>query len=639
VQTRMQEVREQKVTELMQKEDKQANEVAKKIRNTSLARLTTEEYIENQLLPQVNGYSEDIRDLHDQLTFEEEEKTNEVLNSYFDVTWATNDKGEKYVKEKTFVPSKLAEDITNDIPIAKNLDLGKVFIWRNGQWQLKAQDVFENIAGNRLQQEYKRNRVNDAWEKANTDKLIRNKDWRSPGHKVNLVGGCYDYEKDRLVEKKPGDRFLHKIHYKYDENAECPNFKHFLREVLPEEETREKLLESLGLALLPDVHGKALLLTGEGANGKTVILKIMDALMEGGNTVEKGIHSLTQQFDIDALYGKLVMTDEDMSGSKLSEQNTSFFKKMVGGGKIPAEEKYGDSYDFYPTVTPIFCANTIPPTPDRGNSFFRRWTIIKFPITFKSNPSDEDPTEKQKQPESQVLDPIINDDEEMRGVLRLLIEKGVKAHQRDSQEVKCQRTPEQIQELWDEHSSPIYAFLKKTVSQGRHPEEAELNESYSSDWIRKDNLFKLCKAYSIARSNKRVTKKKISRALDNLDYYFDERHRPRDNRERVMAYGGLKLKVYELPDNLRPLVNEESQQSIVLDQSDVPLITRVEDFIKDYTKTEAKQVDRLVDKMLEDDVISQEEKDKVVDEDNGVIDSLKHEGIVFEPSRGKIRSL
>jgi len=635
VDDRLQEIKEKKVTELKQKEDEHAREVAKKIRNTSIARLSTESYIDNELVPQVNGYSDEVRDLGDQLVFEKEEATQEVLDSYFDITWGTTQDGESYIKNKDFIPSRLAEDITNDIPIAKNIDLGKVFVWNNGHWTLNAQDVFENVAADRLKEEFKKTRVSNAWEKANTQNLIRNKDWRSPSHKVNLVGGAYDYERDKLVEKHPEDRFLHKIHYRYDEDAECPNFKQLLREVLPEDKDREKLMESLGLALLPDIHGKALMLTGEGANGKTLILKIFDALLDGGNSVEKGIHSLTQQFDIDNLYGKLAMTDEDMSGSKLSEQNVSFFKKMVGGGKIPAEEKYGDSYDFYPQTTPIFCANDIPPTPDRGKSFFRRWTIIKFPVTFSSNPSDEDPMEKQKKPEEQILNPIINNEEEMRGILRLLIEKGVQAYQRDSQEVKAQRTPEEVKELWDEHSSPIYAFLKKAINQGTHPEEAEFEESYIADWIRKDNLFKLAKAYAKQRSNKRITKKKINQALENLDYYFDERHRPRDNGERVMAYGGLKLKKYEIPENLHPLINENSSQTVIEEKMDVPLAQRVEDFIKEHADKNPRDIEDVIDLMEEKSVVDDGEVDRVSE----IIEDFKSEGLVFEPTPGKIQSL
>lgn len=632
---RLEEVRQQKITELKQEETSEALQVAKKLQNTSLARLTTKEYIEEQIVPEVNGYSEHVLDLHDQLCFENKENKQTVLDSYFDITYGTNQNGEKYIKSKTFVASRLAEDVTSDYPIAKNIDLGKVFVWNNGHWTLNAQDVFENESGNRLGEEFTRTRVNNAWEKANTQNLIRNKDWRSPSHKVNIVGGSYDYEKDKLVEKHPSDRFLHKIHYRYDEEAECPNFLNFLEEVLPEKEDRQKLLESLGLALLPDVHGKALLLTGEGANGKTLILKILDHLLEGGNTVEKGIHSLTQQFDIDNLYGKLAMTDEDMSGSKLSQQNVSFFKKMVGGGKIPAEEKYGDSYDFYPQVTPIFCANDIPPTPDRGKSFFRRWTIIKFPVTFSSNPSEDDPMEKQKVPEEKLLNPIINSDEEMRGILRLLIEKGVEAYNRDSQEVTGQRNHQEVKELWDEHSSPIYAFLKKAVNQGRHPEEAEFEESYSADWIRKDNLFKLTKAYAKQRSNKRITKNKITNALENLDYYFDERHRPRDNGERVMAYGGLKLKKYEVPENLHALINESSEQSVIANKMDVPLVTRVEDFINDYANTEPRQIETLIEKMEERELIAESEIDKF----DTIIEELKSDGLIFEPSSGKVQSL
>lgn len=556
-------------------------------------------------------------------------------NQYFDIDWQKNDAGEWYIKSKDFVPRWLTDDIMNDYPIAKNIDLGKVYVWHNGHWSLNAKDIFENIAGDRLGDEFKDSRVRDSWQKANTQNLVRGEEWRSPSHKVNIQGGAYDYDKDEVVEKNPEDRFLHKIKYPYDPEAECPKFRELLEELLPEKEDRDKLLESLGLALLPDVHGKGLLFAGEGANGKTIILKIFDKILDGPNTIEMGIHNLEKGFDIDNLYGKIVMTDEDMSGSKLSEQNTSFFKKMVGGGKIGAEEKYGASYDFYPTTTPVFCANNIPPTPDRGKSFFRRWTIIKFPVTFSIDPDPDNPYEKEMKPESEILDPIQQNPSELRGILKLLIDKGVEAYNRDSQEVTGQRTWQEVKELWDEHSSPIYAFLKKAVAQGKHPDETDLNESYSADFVRKEDLFKLCQAYSKQRSNKRVTKNKIKNALENLDYYFDGRFRPQDNGERVMAYGGLKLKKYEIPENLHPLINEGSRQSVIEEKNDTPLRERIKEYVKDNADRDSKKISEVEDGMDEEGLVSESEIEKIED----VIEDLTSQGVVFEPEPGKIQAL
>lgn len=638
---RLEEVRSQFVTEMKESEKEGSNRVAHKIQETAMPRLTTRNYIDNILIDNFPDFEDELWKLYEDLKFEEDEKDDSLLEAYFDVDWRKNDQDEWYIHSKTFEPSRLAKDVKNDFPVAKNHDLDKVFIWMDGVWQGGAENFVRNVAKERLGNEYRTKRVGQAWSYLQNDELVRNGDWRSPNHKVNIVGGAYDYEKDKVVEKEPHDRFLHKIKYRYNPDAECPNFEEFLIEVLPDKKDRDKLLESFGLAILPDVHGKALMLQGEGANGKTLILKILNHLLEGGNTIEKGIHLLEQGFDIDNLYGKIVMTDEDMSGDKLSSQNVSFFKKMVGGGKIPAEEKFGDSYDYYPTVTPIFCANDIPPTPDRGNSFWRRWTIINFPYTFKDNPNPDDPTEKQARPESKILNPIVNDREEMEGILALIIEKGVEAYQRENQQVTGQRSPEEIKELWDEHSSPVYAFCKQYIEQGRHPDEARGGDFKWSeaDYLKKDDLFKIVKAYASQRTNTRITKNRLTDALKNLDYYIDERARPR-REDRDMCYGGIKLKLFKLPEKYHPLIDKTSKQSVIRDRHERSLNDRVMSFLRDKTKNgNPVNIEDATEQMKEKDIIQEEEVEKIGDFEAGLLSELSNEGQVFQPKPGKVQVL
>jgi len=88
--------------------------------------------------------------------------------------------------------------------------------------------------------------------------------------------GLWDIKKKELIDFTPEYVFLSKIETNYVNDADCPKFKKFLKQVL---ETNKEFLvvqEWLGYCLLNDVRfSKALLLYGDGENGKSVLLNVI----------------------------------------------------------------------------------------------------------------------------------------------------------------------------------------------------------------------------------------------------------------------------------------------------------------------------------------------------------------------------
>lgn len=151
-------------------------------------------------------------------------------------------------------------------------------------------------------------------------------------NKICLQNGVLDLETLELTEHSPKYGFLMKLPVEYRKDADCPKFKQFLEEVVSNNFAVEQkndikaLVEVLGFCLMPDYSlQKAVGLVGEGANGKSVFLQVVKALIGVENCCAVGLHELVEdKFATSRLYGKMVNIYPDLS---------SKFLKYTGGFK------------------------------------------------------------------------------------------------------------------------------------------------------------------------------------------------------------------------------------------------------------------------------------------------------------------
>jgi putative DNA primase/helicase len=125
---------------------------------------------------------------------------------------------------------------------------------------------------------------------------------------------------------------------------------------------------------------KGLLLVGEGSNGKSTFLKIVEALAGRENTSFLSIGDLHQETTRSGLEGKLVNISDELPNYSL--KNTEMFKKLMGGSAT-ARKLYQDAGDMDNTAKFIFSCNELPMTTDVSHGMFRRLAIVPFAATFK----------------------------------------------------------------------------------------------------------------------------------------------------------------------------------------------------------------------------------------------------------------
>jgi putative DNA primase/helicase len=173
-----------------------------------------------------------------------------------------------------------------------------------------------------------------------------------------------------------------------DPNATCPRWIRFLDEVLEADtECIAILQEFVGLCLVPDTsYQKALILVGEGANGKSVLLQVVEELLGRQNVCNVALGDLHNEFHRARLVGKLVNISTEINPKTL--EKSDYFKSIVTGDSISASHKHKPVFDFRPVCRLIFACNRLPRVRDTSYGFHRRLIIVPFNRKFEGNKAD-----------------------------------------------------------------------------------------------------------------------------------------------------------------------------------------------------------------------------------------------------------
>src|SRR5690606_38296347 len=103
---------------------------------------------------------------------------------------------------------------------------------------------------------------------------------------------------------------------------------------------------------------------GEGSNGKSVFLGLIEAFLGAENVSNVSLHDLTSDRYASAeLYGKMANIFADLRADKITDAGT--FKVVVSGDRIRAQRKHQQPFTFKPYAKLIFSANQIPETSDK----------------------------------------------------------------------------------------------------------------------------------------------------------------------------------------------------------------------------------------------------------------------------------
>ena len=200
---------------------------------------------------------------------------------------------------------------------------------------------------------------------------------------LNVENGLLDLRTMVLRDHDPAVRTTLKLPVIYDPTADCPAIDRFMAQVFPKDAYDAGVpYQIMALCACP-VHGidKAVLLFGEGANGKGVYLDIAQTFIGAHNTSAVSLQRIgDDRFATADLRGKLLNLCADLPSRRLEDSGD--FKIIVSQETIRAQRKNQPAFDFTPYCRLLFSANNLPESADSSRGYIRRWYIIPFTQTF-----------------------------------------------------------------------------------------------------------------------------------------------------------------------------------------------------------------------------------------------------------------
>ena len=342
-----------------------------------------------------------------------------------------------------------------------------------------------------------------------------------PEHKylVNVKNGVYNVETGEFGSHNPELKLLRQLPINYYPTADCPQIRKFLNEVVKPEDA-QAILEFLGYALIPDTrHDQAIMLVGNGSNGKSILLKITIALFGLKNICSTSLQRLCEdRFALSELYGKLLNVFPDLSDEGI--RNDDAFKGLSSGDLLTAQQKYGQPFQFMNYARQIYSANDLPYVKKRNYSFFRRWILITFPYTFTEDP---DTKKGEKLRDKNILEKLTTP-EEMSGLFNLVV--ACLKHLLKNGRYTYAHTVEDVAEMYVLKSDPVKVFTDRYTEPG------------ITD-IPKTELYDAYKRWCSWKKAPILTSQRLTKRLKSLGF---TECRPRDDwGNKTFSWGGVQL--------------------------------------------------------------------------------------------------
>ena len=199
--------------------------------------------------------------------------------------------------------------------------------------------------------------------------------------KINFRNGTLNLKTMSLVKHDWKDYFRYVLPYDYNPGADCPMFRRYLDEVMPEKEAQDVLAEYIGWLFIPELKlERVLFLYGSGCNGKSVFVEIVETLVGKDNVSHESLSDLCGEYGANSranLSGKLLNTCSDVAPNAFAGD---LFKRLASQEPISMKTLYKDVITTDEYARMLFCLNELPRTNDISNGFYRRFLIAPFQV-------------------------------------------------------------------------------------------------------------------------------------------------------------------------------------------------------------------------------------------------------------------
>ena len=314
------------------------------------------------------------------------------------------------------------------------------------------------------------------------DILVRDETPPSPPNFIAFRNGIYDVLDDNFFPFSPDYVITNMIPWDWNPNAYFELTDQIMNNISVHDEAVRKLLEEMvGSCFYRSnalAGGKAFILTGTGANGKSTFLDMVKTLLGRHNLSVLDLKKLNDRFSTVMMFGKIANIGDDISDEFVVD--TAEFKKIVTGQSIDAEHKGQPKFNFDPFCKLIFSANSIPRIGKGRDSgaILRRLAIVPFNAKFTSDSPD--------------YKPFIGEELKCQESMEYLIQLGLKGLKRVL-ETRQYTTNEAMQEElieYEESNNPVIGFFREAENDEIKIEDEVTNVVYRryNEWCLSNSL-------------------------------------------------------------------------------------------------------------------------------------------------------
>ena len=312
--------------------------------------------------------------------------------------------------------------------------------------------------------------------------------------------GFLDVRSLGLQPNSPKNRALTSVPMQWGSDTKYPSlWDETLRDIFrddPDCEDKIQLLEEfIGVGMLGAATKlqRGLILLGGGANGKSTVLEVVDAIFKwaGAKTTALAPQNMESDYNRDMLAGARLNVCNEMPESDILVG--SAVKATISGDIQTARRIREAPYSFRPTALQLFAANFLPAVSDSSQGFWRRWCILEFNRTFQAH--ERDPYRSEK---------IIDD--ELPAITKRCVQRGLAALKRRM----YNETDSSMKAVmgWQTQADQIASWVQDSVD--------VLDDEDKEEWASPTALYEHYTSWCSTTGHRAMSKHKFGRRLKEL---------------------------------------------------------------------------------------------------------------------------
>lgn len=248
------------------------------------------------------------------------------------------------------------------------------------------------------------------------EERIRNKDY------ISCSNGLYNIKDHKLYKHNPKIVTTNLNPVRVDKTSYSKAMDEALNSWCNnDQELRLLLEEMIGYCFLSDNRfHKTFILYGDGSNGKSTFLKVLQALIGMKNYYNIPLQQLDKDFMVAQLYNKQVNFGDDIPN--ISVKDTSNLKKLISGETMIGRNLYSHPFQFEPYCKLIFASNHMVRFNDQSHGLYRRICFIPFDNSFSKESEEYEAVFEEKLTSKEALSYLF--EVAMEGLKRLIKNNG-----------------------------------------------------------------------------------------------------------------------------------------------------------------------------------------------------------------------